>query len=216
MNKNKIYKHIKNLGFSPKVIVDCGAAWGEWSSLIKSIFNDSTIIAIDSNKWHPNKEIPGADITEIATLSDKDYEEMVFYQKKENLDNGTFCTGDSLFKENSHHYDKHNTVTRKVSTITLKTLLNKYNYNVIDLLKIDTQGSELIIMKGLMDILNKTTFIELECSVIEYNIGGCSLFQIIDFLKNQFDIYEICGLHYHNNRLAQIDIIFKNKDYIFI
>ena len=71
-------------------------------------------------------------------------------------------------------------------------------------------------MKGLMDILNKITFIELECSVIEYNIGGCSLFQIIDFLKNQFDIYEICGLHYHNNRLAQIDIIFKNKDYIFM
>lgn len=211
MDKHKTYEYLKSLGFKPNVIIDCGAGWGEWSGFIKSIYPDSFTISIDANPW-TNGEIPGANVTEISVLSDEEGKEMTFYRKKENLEQGTYCTGDSLFRENTQHYQEHNTIEEKVLTTTLTNILNKHNKNTVDLLKIDTQGSELIIMKGLGDKLRDVEFIELECSLIEYNLGGCSFTEIIDFLKEDFEIYDIVDLHYHyNSFLAQIDVVFKNK-----
>ena len=210
MDRNDIYTNLKELGFSPKSIVDCGAAYGEWSSIIKRIYTDSNVIGVDANKW-TDGNIPGTDVTEIAVLSDVDGKGMKFYRKKEHIESGTFCTGDSLFIEDTQHYQEHNTIESVVSTITLKTLLKKYNTQKIDLLKLDTQGSELLIMKGLSDILWDIEFIEIETSIVDYNKGGCSLYDIIDFLKLNFEIYDIVELHRHNiTHLCQIDIIFKN------
>jgi FkbM family methyltransferase len=211
MDRHQVYTHLKNLGFNPTNIVDCGAAWGEWSSLIKNIFTESFIIGIDANKWTENK-IPGTDITEIAVLSNIDNKEMFFYRAKEYLNNNTFSTGDSLFIEDSHHYKEDNTVKNLVKTKTLSSILKEHSIFDIGLLKIDTQGSEILIMQGLGDSLNSIEFIELEVSLVNYNINGCLFNDVIDFLKNRFDIYDIVELHRHNEYyLCQLDIIFQNK-----
>jgi len=211
MDRHEIYENLKVNGFNPNTIIDCGAAWGEWCGLIKSIFQNSKILAVDANKWTPDN-IPGSDITEITVLSDELDKEMTFYRKKEHLENGTFCTGDSLFIEDTQHYQEHNTVEEIVKTKTLKHLSNKHNLSKIDLLKIDTQGSEILIMKGLGESLYDVEFIELETSLVEYNKGGCSFYDIIDFLKDDFEIYDIIELHRHHQfYLCQIDVIFQNK-----
>lgn len=211
MDRHQVYTHLKDLGFNPTHVVDCGAAYGEWSSLIKHIFTESLILGIDANKWTEDK-IPGTDITEVVILSDIDDKEMFFYRKKEHLDNNTFCTGDSLFIEDTQHYKEHNTVKDLVKTKTLSSILKKYNIFDINLLKIDTQGSEILIMQGLGDLLNSIEFIELEVSLVDYNIKGCLFNDVIDFLKNRFDIYDIVELHRHNEYyLCQLDIIFQNK-----
>jgi FkbM family methyltransferase len=210
MNKNNTYENLKGLGFNPNVIVDCGAAWGDWTRMVNRLFPESFIISVDANKW-TDGQIPGSSVTEISVLSDEDNKEMIFYRKKESIEGGTFCTGDSLFKEQTQHYSYNNTIEDKVLTTTLKTILNKHNKSKIDLLKIDTQGSELIIMKGLGDTLQNVEFIELECSIIEYNIDGCVFTDIVEFLKNDFEIFDIVDLQYHYGFLAHIDVIFKNK-----
>lgn len=211
MNRYNIYHNLKNIGFTPNYIVDCGAAGGEYSSLIKSIFPESKVLGIDANRWTENN-IPGTDITEIAVLSDQDNKKMSFYRKKDFILNNRFCTGDSLFRENTQHYMDHNTIIDEVNTITLKSILNKYNIKIIDLLKIDTQGSEILIMQGLGNLLYNIEFIELETSLVNYNIGGCLFNDIIDFLKPNFTIFDITELHRHyDTYLCQIDIIFQNK-----
>ncbi len=138
---------------------------------------------------------------------------MIFYRQKDYIDKGKFSTGDSLFIEDTQHYQEHNTIKELIKTKTLKYILNKYNINTnIDLLKIDTQGSELLIMQGLGEKLNNIEFIELEISIVEYNKNGCSFYDIIDFLKENFEIYDIVELHRHHSiYLCQIDIIFQNK-----
>ena len=212
MSLIETYTTIKDLGFNPNVVIDCGAAWGDWSKPIKEIFPNSFLIGIDANKWSQEDKIGGTDATDISVLSDEEDKEMIFYRKKENLESGSFCTGDSLFKENTFHYSEHNTVKYVVKTKTLKTILKKYNKESVDLLKIDTQGSEILIMKGLGDLLNNVEFIELECSLVEYNLGGCSFYDIIDFLKNDFEIFDIIDLHRHYGKyLCQIDVLFQNK-----
>ena len=215
MNRYETYEIIKNMGFNPSVVVDCGAAWGEWSVGFKNVFPNSFIIAVDASKWTTDI-IPGSDVTEIEVLSDIDNKEMIFYKKKENLDEGTFCTGDSLFKENTQHYQIHNTIESIVKTKTLKYIIDKHKKNKIDVLKIDTQGSEILIMKGLGDMIKNIEFIELECSLVDFNKGGCDLYDVIDFLKNDFEIFDIVELHKHYNKyLSQLDIIFQNKNSIY-
>jgi hypothetical protein len=83
----------------------------------------------------------------------------------------------------------------------------------VDLLKLDTQGSEILIMKGLGDMLNNVEFVEIECSLVEYNLGGCLIGDVIEFMKDKFIIYEIIDFHRHYDLdLIQIDIIFQNKN----
>lgn len=211
MNRHEIYSNLKTIGFNPSVIVDCGAAWGEWCGTIKPMFPNTTMVGIDANKWTPEK-IPGTDITEITVLSDEYGKEMVFYRKKEHVESGTFCTGDSLFIEDTQHYQEYNTIKDIVKTETLKSILEKNNLPKIDLLKMDTQGSEILIMKGLGELLKEVEFIELETSLVEYNKGGCSFYDVIEFLKDDFELFDIIELHRHHDfYLCQIDVIFQNK-----
>jgi hypothetical protein len=106
----------------------------------------------------------------------------------------------------------HNTLIEKIKSTTLIEILNKHNLNEINLLKIDTQGSELLIMKGLGDKLKEIEFIELECALVDYNIGGCTFYDVLNFLKDDFEIFDIVELHRHNvHYLCQIDVVFQNK-----
>lgn len=227
MSKEEFYGMLKKLNFSPKIIVDCGAAYGEWSAMIKSVYSDSLILGIDANDWSKG-QIRGADITEIQVLSNEDDKECIFFRKKENLENATFCTGDSLFKENSQHYQPHNTIECLVKTVTLNTLLTKHKIDNVDLLKLDTQGSEILIMEGLKEKLKNVSFIEVECSTYDYNQGGCKFIDVLEFLKQNFDLFDI--LHHHRSNLSsvnvneipkegdflyQLDVVFKNKKYNF-
>jgi FkbM family methyltransferase len=207
MSREFVYNRIKNLGFNPNVIVDCGACKGEWSGSIKSVFSNSFVLGIDANDWNENGCFPNTNDCAIEVLSNKDGEEIIFYKKVEGL-----CTGDSIFKEDTQHYMPHNTIEEKRITKTLESLCSEKNITKIDLLKIDTQGSEILIMQGLGDMLKEIEFIELECSLVEYNIGGCMVENIFEFLKNDFRLYEVIELHRHYGQdLIQVDLVFQNK-----
>lgn len=204
--RNQVYSRLKELGFNPTTIVDCGACVGEWSGQIRQVYPESFIMGIDASNWSQGN-IPSTNISEFEVLSNEDNKEMIFYKKSEGL-----CTGDSIFKENTQHYQEHNTIKEVRLTKTLKTLCDNHNIEKIDLLKIDTQGSEILVMEGLGERLNDVEFVELECSLIEWNIGGCSLQDVIDYLKDRFVIFDIIELHRLNgNDLFQIDVIFQNK-----
>ncbi len=207
MGRNLIYSRLRDLEFKPKVCIDVGACQGEWSSEIRQIFPKTYIMGVDANDWNGNGKFPNTNVGEVEVLSNKEGEEVTFYKK-----NGGYCTGDSLFRENTYHYSDEFLIKEKRITTTLKSLCKKHNIKKIDLLKIDTQGSEIIIMEGMGDMLNSVDYIELECSIIEWNINGCKIGDVIEFLRPQFEIYEIAEFHRLNNiELIQVDLIFKNK-----
>ena len=163
-------------------------------------------MGVDANDWS-NGVIQHTNITEIQVLSNEDDKEIIFYKKVEGL-----CTGDSIFKENTQHYQEHNTIEEIRYSKSLKTLCEKHNIDKVDLLKIDTQGSEIKIMEGLGDKLNEVEFIELECSLVEWNIGGSLFGDVINYLNENFNIFDIIELkRFNTTDLVQIDVIFQNK-----
>ena len=208
MDRDLVYGRLRDLGYAPKICIDGGACHGEWSAQIRQVYPDSYIMGIDANDWNGNGSFPHVNVGEIQVLSDTDGQEVTFYKKIEG-----HCTGDSLFRENTFHYSDELLVKENRITTTLRSLCEKHNIAKIDLLKLDTQGSEIIIMKGLGDMLNNVDYIELECSLVEWNIGGCKIGDVIEFLRPQFDIYEVVEFHRLNGvELFQMDIIFKNKN----
>ena len=83
-----------------------------------------------------------------------------------------------------------------------------------DLIKIDTQGSELEILKGGKRIIKKTKFLLLEISIAEYNLKAPQCQQVLKYLEdNNFLLVDIFDLHYRNGSLTHFDGFFVNKKY---
>ena len=82
-----------------------------------------------------------------------------------------------------------------------------------DFLKIDTQGSEIDILRGGNEILNNCKIILLECPIISYNSGAPTLNDYIKYLDSiNYLPFEITEMHYLDKVLAQIDIAFLKKN----
>ena len=57
-------------------------------------------------------------------------------------------------------------------------------FKIPQLIKIDTQGSELDIVRGASDFIDKVYFLYPECPLTKYNEGSPSFEEYIDFLKS--------------------------------
>ena len=82
-----------------------------------------------------------------------------------------------------------------------------------DLIKMDTQGSELDIIKGGLGICKKSSYIILEVAVTEYNLGAPLELDVINFMENiGFENIATIGEHVDDDVILQKDILFKNKE----
>jgi hypothetical protein len=82
---------------------------------------------------------------------------------------------------------------------------------MFDFIKMDTQGSELDIIKGGQRICKKAKYILLEVAVIEYNEKAPLENEIILFMENfGFKEFFTIGEHFNGEQLVQKDIVFKN------
>ena len=149
--------------FKPSVIFDVGSAVLHWESHAKIIWADSQIICFDA--FSPLEELYQKCNIEynIACLSDKDGEEVKFYQ------NDMLFGGNSMFREigfdNGSVFPKENYILK--TTQTLDTIAKTKNYKYPDLIKIDAQGGE-----GAKECLNHATCLIVELQSVKYNEGG--------------------------------------------
>ena len=100
---------------------------------------------------------------------------------------------------------------RSVPAITLDSMVEKKKLGGPFLLKIDTQGSELDVLKGAKRVLEKTEMILIESSFFEFFENGPSFQDCIDFMaSNGFVVYDIFGFQYRplDGALSQVDLAF--------
>ena len=156
----------------------------------------------------------------IALLSDE-VKEVDFYTLKNDLT----ATGASYYKENTDVYDDDKDVlVIKRKTQRLDDLFEEDS--VFDLIKLDTQGSEIDILKGGLNILKKSTIVIIEADIgtgankIGYNQGAPNKSDVIYFMhKNNFKeigVVDQLFLFYPdgNSEAMQQDLIFVNEEKI--
>ena len=201
---------LQKKGYYPDTILDIGAHKGWWTNDMKQIYNCNYYL-FEATDYPELNQFNNTNNIKVfkAILNDK-IEEVDWYQI-----NGT---GDSFFKEESHHYK--NCEPIKKTTIDLDTHILQNNIlqeakNI--LIKIDCQGAEIPILKGASSILNRTDFIILEIPLFgQYNLNVPNFLEHIQFMDSiGFILYDILEEHYVNDFNMQIDVLFINKNHQF-
>jgi len=204
-------KILKEKGYFPDAILDIGAHHGNWTNSMKQIYNDSKYYlfeGIDYSELNQFKNDNNVKIYNIL-LNDK-IEEVNWYQMKN--------TGDSIFKEKTHHFNNCEVIKRATIDLNTSILISNILQNSKNILiKIDCQGAEIPILKGATSILEKTDFIILEIPLFgQYNEGVPNFLEHITFMNTLgFVTYDIVDNHYINNFNMQVDVLFINKNHKF-
>lgn len=203
-NLDKSLLKIKSLGFYPENILDIGACIGNWSVYVHNniypLSNYELIEPILYKELTRFKTVNNINCIQ-ALLSDT-VKEVDWYQKNN--------TGDSIYKENTKIFNNCEAVKRNTTTLELM-----YKDKHYDLIKIDTQGSEIDILRGGINLIKKASFIILEIPFLgEYNKGAPQFHEHIEFMHNQgFVPFDLPDQHRIDDFLIQIDIIFIKKNH---
>lgn len=200
MNLSKISHY-----FFPNRILDIGANIGQFHLSAKYYYPQSFIFSIEAS---PDCEAELKQITEnyyIGLLA-KDNSEYDFYSRK---DTG-IGTGNSIYREMTHFYSDDQLHIIKQHGIRLDDLFDASSE--FDLIKIDTQGSELDIISGGLELCKKASGILLEVSITPYNEGAPLYDEVIEFMQNiGFTPKEVLD-ESRNHGAHQKDILFINEN----
>lgn len=180
--------------WQPNAIIDIGANQGAWSEEARFYFPNAKLLLLEATPKHEDKlkevtmELGNAEY-QINVLTGKTGDTVEFFQDGN--------TGNSMFRENSKHYADSKSVKR--TTITLDDAISASHIkqnggmdsSVVDFIKIDVQGAELLVLEGGSKALAEASFVQVESSSTEYNSGGACFYEVDEFLRSHgFFMYD--------------------------
>jgi FkbM family methyltransferase len=197
----RILLELQKRGYDSKVIYDIGAFKGDWSKEVKHYFPQAKCFLFEANPAYAADLMnTGLDFFNVA-LSEPGKSSVRFYNAG--------ATGNSYYKENTVIFDNSSSV--ELSCTTLDSLIDQYKLPIPNFLKIDTQGSEIDILKGFQN-LTEVDFILIECPIIQYNHGAPNIHDYLTYFKNfNFIPIEIAEIHKIDHVVLQIDILFASR-----
>jgi len=197
--KNLI-NEISQKGLSFKTVYDVGACNGSWTRWTQSnILPKSKFYLFEANSHYLSDLIITGHPFFLNVLSNEGREFVDFYPG---------CnTGDSYYKETTTWYDEKKSV--RMPCTTLDKLIEEKNLPIPNLIKIDTQGSELDILSASKKILGKAELILCEMPIIEYNKGAPKISEYLEFFQD-FDYIpvELLEVHRAEGIVFQLDFAF--------
>jgi len=205
-------EEVRDMGINPNAILDIGAHTGQFHSWSKRVWPDVGVFMIEANPLHESHldklAMMNGDNYLIAALGDEE-REVTFYTRSDK----PHTEGNSYYKE-ANYWDIPQLVQE--SKIKLKKLDNIFEDEAtFELIKIDTQGSELDILKGGKELVKRALAVVLEVSLIEYNEGAPSAEETINYMnKIGFEERMSIGEHYDGETIVQKDILFTNKELV--
>lgn len=157
---------LKDLGIEIDRCLDIGAYRGEFTKAMRAVWPSVAVQQFEADERQKDYLDPDA---KIALLGDTT-KEVDFYTIEDTGFGRT--TGSSIYRENTEHYEKPTVLKKQM--VRLDDILDPSENWSKGLVKIDTQGSELDILRGAQDFLAqcKPRFILLECSIQQYNQGA--------------------------------------------
>lgn len=193
-------------GFAPKTVIDVGAAFGDWSTRISGMVPDALIYGVEPVEgYRPELESLerrlGCFKWLKSAVSDR-CEEATFNEHPN-------VTSSSLLKEEAG--PEEDGEPKSLRTTTLDRLFAKESVESPLLLKTDTQGMDLRVLRGAEGLLAFADVVVTEAFLIPFLKGSCSLAEIVNFLSERgFALHDITNLVYRplDEALAQVDLVF--------
>lgn len=146
----------RSQGIEPKTLVDIGAASGDWTKAALAVWPDANVLMLE-----PLKERQ-PELSQMCRENPR-----IFYQQAaagEKHENRVFTVTEDL--DGSGFYDSHGqdpSVLRQVNVVTVDSAMTSYKLEGPFLLKFDTHGYELPILRGASNTLDRCLAIVMEC-----------------------------------------------------
>jgi FkbM family methyltransferase len=119
-------------------------------------------------------------------------------------------TGDSYYKEIGEFYES--VEPMQFTTSTLDLFCELHLIPSPDLIKIDTQGSELDVLKGGLNTFKNAKIVILETQILTRNTGAPRIQEVIDFMiSNDFYPTAIVGINTIGHVIVQVDLAFTHS-----
>jgi FkbM family methyltransferase len=192
---------LRQNGFYAKKILDIGASVCQTADIMRQIWPVANILLFEGNAECEKlyqKQLYDYQIKLLGKINGT----TKFYKTKWS----PICSGNSIYKENSSTYNEENLIVEELPIYKLDDCVN----DVFDLIKIDTQGSELDIINGGLRTFSNAKVVIAEVSITNYNEGGCTKQQIIDkMISLNFDLVSIIeSVVNENNELIAESLLF--------
>lgn len=195
-------------GLEFKRIVDGGAAEGDWTRDIKTIYPGASVLCVEPRQDAQSAleklclELPGVSVAQ-ALLGPNDCE-TVFYESGHRS---------SVLKE----LDSRQTATQvRVRQACLDNLVEERGFGQPDFIKLDLQGAELSALEGAAKCLKFAQALQLEVSLLPYSEHMPLLADVLAFMKARgFVSYDILALAHRplDGAMIQCDILFLREDH---
>lgn len=190
--------------FPPHRILDIGANIGQFHEIARQVYPEAYIFSIEASK---DCEPYLQQLTEnyyIGLLA-KDNATYNYYSRKD----APTGTGNSIYRELTPFYSDDKLDIIEQVGIKLDDLFTEDSE--FDLIKLDTQGSELDIISGGMNLVNKAKGLLLEVSITQYNEGAPLYDEVISYMKNIGFEPAVILDESRNHGAYQQDILFLKK-----
>ena len=199
---------LQRRGYAPSTVLDIGAHLGAFAKSFLALFPACKPILIEPNPFCQD-DLSKLGYERHAVAASNETGQASLYLTKEWLQS----TGSSLYRENTHFFRDEAVIKRDVPKARIDDLFQNQRF---DFVKIDTQGSELDVLRGGEEVLKQSDYILIEISLVEYNIGGAraeDVFAQLDAMG--FDCAGVTEFHrlksVKNGDLLQMDFLFENR-----
>lgn len=199
-------RHMARLGFSPRVVLDVGAARGEWLRLAALIWPQATIIGIEPNE----REVPLLERAK-AELPRFDYWRGFLGRQSRTVQYADKNTQTSVLDADSNQSGQ-----QSADMMRLDDLLAQRQWPMPDFIKLDVQGYELEVLSGGEKAMAGCQAILTEVSFYRFFGQVPTADEVIEFLKARgFAWYDVMGIMRRgsDDALAQMDFMFLKTDH---
>ena len=205
---------MRDRGFVPPGILDIGAHDGNFARMAREVFPEAHILMINAlAEKEPVLAAVARDLGNashlIALLGDRENDATPFFVVDTEIRPDLVKTGSSTFRENTEFPMN----ARSIPQHTLRKIIEGVG-RPFPFIKLDVQGAELAVLRGLGEALSGVDAIMTEMSLVAYNDGAPLIDAVIGELAGTgFVLFDIVEEHrYRDGSLLQIDGIFVRSD----
>jgi len=209
----RLLEDLKVRGLSCHAIMDVGANRGHWSAMAKVVFPEARFCLIE-----PQIEMEG----DLRSFCDQANNSVYYIAGAGAVASEKYLTiwddlAGSSFLPSEDEQLKGAGKQRKISIVTIDSIVKNDGFDIPGLVKLDIQGYEIEALKGADSLFGQTEVFILEVSLFSFadNPGMPVLADIINFmLERNYVIYDFPGFSRRplDGALGQCDICFVKKD----
>ncbi len=198
-------RHMASLGFKPAVILDIGAATGEWARMAHEIWPGAKVYGFEPNRRNaPDLEQTRRDVPRF------DFRICFLGPQRKTVEYFDNDTQTSLLDGSGHG------TKQSSEMLVLDELIASGDVPRPDFMKLDVQGFELDVLAGAQEAMRNAQGVLLEVSFTEFLPGVPTIERVVAYMNERgFSWYDVMGIlrSPENDALWQMDVMFIKKDH---